>query len=274
MRDIEKHCKELANKIRVDCINATYAVGNTGAHIGGTLSLCEIMAVLYGGVMRYNVNDTHWAGRDRLILSKGHGVLAQYAALKEIGVISEEDFSAFKKNETKLYAHPSRNLNIGIEFSSGSLGQGVSLGVGLALALHKKSSTSKVFVIVGDGECDEGSVWEAAMSASHFKLSNFTLIIDRNVLQYDGDTEQVMSLGDLSDKFRSFGLETFDIDGHNVPALIDAFDVVCDKPKAVIANTVKGKGVSFMEGNSLWHNNKLTEEQYKLALKEQEENNA
>jgi len=156
----------------------------------------------------------------------------------------------FKNNETRLYAHPSMNLQIGIEFSSGSLGQGLSLGVGTALALRKKNNySSHVYVLVGDGECNEGQIWEAAMAASHFKLNNLTVIVDKNKLQYDGETADVMNMDNFAAKWSAFGFETLTVDGHSVEQLLVAFRTGTNKPKAIIAETVKGKGVSFMENN-------------------------
>ena len=264
---IEK-CAAAAREMRLDAIKATYRVGNTGAHIGGTLSMIEIMAALYLGVMHISPALLKDPARDRFILSKGHGVLAQYVALKQIGVLTDEELLTFKQNDTRLYAHPSRNADIGIEFSSGSLGQGVSLAVGVAIALKKQGNAARVYVLVGDGECDEGSVWEALASASHFGLDNLTVIVDKNALQYDGRTDDILSMSSLTKKFEAFGFHTQETDGHDVAKLLEAFSVESDRPKAIIANTVKGKGVSFMEGNAVWHNGKLSEKQYEQAMQE------
>ena len=269
-KKIIKKCSDAASSMRTDCLKAVYNVGNTGAHIGGTLSMIEIMSVLYLGIMKYDINNLLWEDRDRFILSKGHGALAQYAAMKQSGLISQEEFLTFKKNNTFLYAHPSRNIQRGIEFSSGSLGQGVSLGVGVALALKQKCNKAKVFILVGDGECDEGSVWESLMSASQFKLDNIYIVVDKNNIQYDGPTDDIMSTDSLYNKFTDFGFETIETDGHDIESLLNAFSVISDKPKAIIANTIKGKGVSFMENNPLWHNGRLTEKQFNQAIEEQE----
>ena len=263
-------CRNASKQMRIDVIRMTRHSGNIGAHIGGSLSMIEIMAVLYNGVIKFKKDDTTWEGRDRFILSKGHGVMAQYAAMKSIGLLSDDDLMTFKNNETRLYAHPSMNLQIGIEFSSGSLGQGLSLGVGTALALRKKNNySSHVYVLVGDGECNEGQIWEAAMAASHFKLNNLTVIVDKNKLQYDGETADVMNMDNFAAKWSAFGFETLTVDGHSVEQLLVAFRTGTNKPKASIAETVKGKGVSFMENNPAWHNNRLTEDQYKQAMAEQ-----
>lgn len=262
--------KNIVKKLRSNMIKMTYASGRTGAHIGPALSLTEIMAVLYFKVMNFDSKNVLSENRDRLIMSKGHGVIAQYSALKEIGLISEEELSTFKQNSTRLYAHPSINPELGIEFSSGSLGQGLSLGVGVALALkHKGNNTSKVYVILGDGECNEGSVWEAVMSASQFKLDNLVIIIDKNDIQYDDFTQNVISMNPMDKKFEAFGCKTVCVDGHNVEKLIEAFEVEHnEQPLCIVAQTVKGKGVSFMENEPKWHNNVLTQELYMKAMLE------
>jgi len=262
-------CQNAAEQMRRDALKMALAAGN--AHLGGGLSLIEIMAVLYLGIMRYDLANPNMEERDRLIFSKGHGVLALYTALNQAGFVSNEDLLTFKSNHTYLSGHPSMNSEKGIEFSSGSLGQGLSLAVGCSLAMkRKKNEISRVFVILGDGECDEGSIWEAAASASHFGLSNIVTIIDENGLQYDGKTEEVLSMESLTKKWESFGWSTIDVDGHNVSALYDALTASSDKPLAVIAHTVKGKGVSFMENNPLWHHARFTREQYDMAMAELE----
>ena len=270
MLDLIETCKRISSQMRVDALQMTKNTGNTGAHIGGALSMIEIMAVLYNGLMKYDIKDPYWEGRDRFILSKGHGVMAQYVAMKSVGIISDEELKTFKHNDTRLYAHPSLNMDIGIEFSSGSLGQGLSLGVGTALALKQKGNDdSRVFVLVGDGESNEGQIWEAAMSASHFNLDNLVVIVDKNNLQYDGDTNLILNMDSVVDKWKAFGFETVTINGHSVEELITAFSRRPSKPYAIIAETVKGKGVSFMENDASWHNNRLTDDQFKQAMEEQ-----
>lgn len=270
MLDLIETCKRIASQMRVDALQMTKNTGNTGAHIGGALSMIEIMAVLYNVVMKYDIKDPYLEGRDRFILSKGHGVMAQYVVMKSVGIISDEELLTFKHNDTHLYAHPSMNMDIGIEFSSGSLGQGLSLGVGTALALKQKGNDdSRVFVLVGDGESNEGQIWEAAMSASHFNLDNLVVIIDKNNLQYDGDTNLILNMDSVADKWKAFGFETVTINGHSVEELITAFSRRPSKPYAIIAETVKGKGVSFMENDASWHNNRLTDDQFKQAMEEQ-----
>jgi len=254
--------------MRLDILKMAVAAGDSGLHFGGTLSLIEIIASLYFYNMNFSKDTYRTDLRDRLILSKGHGIPAVYAGLRQLDIISEEDLYTFKNDVTDLYGHPSMNEKLGIEFSSGSLGQGLSLAVGSAIALKKRNSFSRIYVILGDGECNEGSVWEAALSATHYKLNNIMAIIDRNHLQYDGDTEKVMSMGFLEDKFRSFGWETYVIDGHNLKSCCEAFNKRSDKPIAIIADTIKGKKISFMENNPKWHHNRLTEQQYQKALEE------
>ena len=230
--------------------------------------MTEIMSALYLGIMNIDPDDLKNENRDRFILSKGHGVLAQYTALKQLGIISDAELMGFKKSGTRLFAHPSKNPDIGIEFSSGSLGQGISLAVGTAMALKRKNNPARVFVLVGDGECDEGSVWEATASAAHFQLDNLTIIVDKNELQYDGRTSDILNMENLSEKFSAFGFDVKEADGHNIEELLTALEYKSSRPIALIAHTVKGKGVSFMENNPVWHNGKLTEKQYLQAMNE------
>lgn len=262
-------CRSMANQMRIDSIHMTYRMGNVGAHIGGGLSLIEVMAVLYG--MELNIDKNHLTdeSRDRVIFSKGHGTLALYTAMKEVGLITEEELISYKTQDTFLYAHPSMNLEHGIEFSSGSLGQGLSLGVGSCLGMQRKGNKeSKVYVILGDGECDEGSVWEAAQSAAHYGCKQLVAVVDCNGIQYDGPTETIMGFGKMEDKWKAFGWDVCVADGHDVEALHKAFQMKHNRPLVVIAKTVKGKGVSYMENNPLWHNHSLTKDQYEQALKE------
>ncbi|KNZ42665.1 transketolase [Acetobacterium bakii] len=270
-RLLEK-CKAVSHQMRKDSLKMSLRTGAVGAHLGGGLSMIEIMAVLYTAILKYDLKEPENEERDRFILSKGHGVLALYTALNQAGFIPDEDLDSFKSNETYLYGHPSMDIKKGIEFSSGSLGQGLSLGVGTALALrHKKNETSRIYVLLGDGECDEGSVWEAAASAAHYKLSNLIAIIDENELQYDGPTHEVLSMGSFSQKFESFGWDAINVDGHSLKSLYDAFTQIREKPLAVIAHTIKGKGISFMENKREWHHSRLSQKQYEVAIQELEE---
>lgn len=262
--------QNILNQMRLDMVKMTYSAGKTGAHIGPALSMTELMAVLYLKVMNFNKNNLNDESRDRLILSKGHGVIAQYAALKQIGLIAEEELVTFKQNNSELSAHPTLNKKLGIEFASGSLGQGLSQGVGVALALrHKGNNKSKVYVILGDGECNEGQIWEAVASASQFKLDNLVVIIDKNNIQYDDFTKNVIDMSPLKNKFECFGFHTVEIDGHDIIAIEKALQTShSEKPLCVIADTIKGKGISFMENEPKWHNNVLTEELYNQAVSE------
>jgi len=250
-------------KMALDC-------GRNGSHLGSGLSSVEIFAALYGKVLRYDPEKPDDENRDRLVVSKGHCVLSYYSALRRAGFLDDEDIAGFETNGSHFHGHAMRNLSKGIEFSGGSLGNGVSFAVGEALACRKKGLKSRVFALAGDGECDEGLVWEAAMSAANFSLDNFTLIIDRNGLQYDGPTSSVMNLQNLGDKFRAFGFDVTEVDGHDVGELVSALESLHERPHCVIADTIKGKGVSFMENNAEWHHHTLSLEQNEQAVKEVE----
>lgn len=264
-------CEAASLAMRKNILRMTYRSGSVGAHIGGSLSMVEIMAVLYLAILRYDLSDRMNAKRDRFILSKGHGAMALYAALNQAGVLTDQELEDFKGDETVLGGHPSMNREKLIEFSSGSLGQGLSLGVGVCLGLEKaKNHIPNVYVLLGDGECNEGSIWEAAMAASHYGLGRLVAIIDQNGLQYDGVTAEVMDMGSMENKWKSFGWDVVTVDGHSIEALYDAFQTKHERPMAIIANTVKGKGISFMENNVLWHNNRLSDKQYEQALAELE----
>lgn len=260
----------ICKKMRRDCLIMADSAGSTGFHFGGTFSMIEIVATLYFSVMHIDKDDFNSNNRDRLIISKGHGIPAVYAALKEMGALTEENLRTYKSDDTILYGHPVMNESIGIEFSTGSLGQGLSQGTGCALALKHFNNAARVYVVIGDGECDEGSIWEAAMSASKFGLDNLVVIVDKNKIQYDGDTENVMPLLSLEDKFNSFGWNVCTIDGHDIDACETAFSNQSDKPMVVIANTVKGKGISFMENDPAWHHARMTAAQRLAAVKELE----
>lgn len=260
--------KEFAKSIRLSALLMAYNSGKNGSHLGAGLSTVEIFAALYGKVLHFDVENADDENRDRLVVSKGHCVLSYYSALHSVGFVSDGDIASFETNGSHFHGHAMRNLKKGIEFSGGSLSMGISFAVGQALACKKKGLSSRVFALLGDGECDEGLVWEAAMSAANFHLSNFVVIVDRNKLQYDGPTTEVMNQLDLAEKFKSFGFDVRTVDGHNVDALVCELEKASDKPVCVIADTIKGKGVSFMEGNKEWHHHTLTEEQYKQAKKE------
>lgn len=262
--------KALAKTLRLSALQMALNSGKNGSHLGAGLSSVEIFAALYGGVLKYDLQNKADENRDRLVVSKGHCVLSYYSALRQAGFLTDKDIQSFETNGSHFHGHAMRNLDKGIEFSGGSLSMGMSFAVGQALACKKKGLTSRVFSIVGDGECDEGLIWEAAMSAANYGLNNFVLIIDRNKLQYDGPTTEVMNQIDLGDKFRAFGFDVRVVDGHDVEVLAKVMNEPSDKPICVIADTIKGKGVSFMEGVKTWHHSVLTQEQYDQAVKEVE----
>ena len=258
--------KNLTKNILEMALNA----GANSSHFGGALSIADIISTLFAYKMKFEKNNPKSENRDRFILSKGHACLAYYAALCEIGFIKKDDLKTFEENDSNLLGHPVRNMELGIEFSNGSLGMGLSLAIGVALALKKRKKKNNIFVIMGDGECNEGSVWEALMAAPNFNLGNITLIIDRNNFQQTGNNKSIMDLGNLKNKVESFGWNTTEIDGHNIDKIYDYFKNIDnnDKPNALIANTIKGKGFSFSENNNSWHHSILTKDLYDKALSE------
>ena len=273
MAEIEmvRKCEEASKRIRRHIVEMTYNTGNTGAHLGGSLSIVELLTGLYSGVLQYRADEPEWEHRDRVILSKGHAALALYPAMVEAGIINESELASFKQDGSRLGGHPSLNGLPGIEFASGSLGQGLSLGVGTCLALRKKSiQDSRVFVFLGDGECNEGSVWEAAASAAHFQLNQLVAIVDMNAIQYDGFTSDVLDMSPFEKKWQDFGWDAITVDGHNMEEILDAYGRYGEKPLAILAHTVKGKGISFMENNWKFHNAALTKEQYEQSVAELE----
>ena len=244
-----------------------FTAGASSAHIGGALSIADIMSVLFVTKMRFKEKDPLFNNRDRFILSKGHACLAYYASLFEKKLLDKNDLLTFEKNGSDLLGHPVRNMKKGIEFSTGSLGMGLSLGIGVALSLKKKKLDNHVYVVLGDGECNEGSVWEAAMSASHFKLNNITVFIDNNNFQQTGSNDQIMSLGDLANKWKSFNWNTITIDGHDFDQINQSFEnKSSDLPNAIIAKTIKGKGISIFENNNNWHHAVITKKIFEDAM--------
>lgn len=266
---IEK-IQAMAKRMRKHFLDTSLAAGASSSHFGGGLSIVEITACLYGAVMKYDTTNPTWEERDRFILSKGHGCLGYYTALCEAGFFTKEELLSFEKTGSDLIGHPVMNREKGIEFSNGSLGMGLSLGIGVALAGRRRNASYHTYVVMGDGECNEGSVWEAAMSAAHFRLNTITAIIDRNKFQQTGDNETIMNLGDVAKKFESFGWDTVELDGHDVSALYTALtkERHAEKPLAIVAHTVKGKGFSFSENNNDWHHKILTQDQYDIGVSE------
>ena len=261
---------EMSKRMRKKVLDMALSAGSDSSHFGGGLSIIEIVAILYGKIMNIDRNNPQWIERDRFILSKGHGCLGYYTALAEVGYISEDDLLFFEKTGGFLYGHPVMNRTKGIDFSNGSLGMGLSLGNGVAIAGKKRKIDYKVYVLMGDGECNEGSVWEAAMAASHYKLNNLVGIIDKNNFQQTGSNEDIMSVGDLTNKWKSFGWNVIEVNGHDIGELYDAFTLEknYNNPTAIIAKTIKGKGFSFSENNNDWHHAPLSKSQYEEALEE------
>ena len=262
--------KNFSVAVRKNILEMAVSAGASSAHFGGALSITEIVSTLFAHQMKIDKKNPKWEERDRFILSKGHACLAYYAALCEIGYISKEELKTFEKNDTNLLGHPVANRNLGIDFSNGSLGMGLSLGIGVAIASKKKKKNFDVYVIVGDGECNEGSIWESAMAAPHFKLDNLYVVIDKNNFQQTGSNEEIMNVANLKDKWSSFGWYTVELDGHNIEELYNFFNKgkTINKPKAIIANTVKGKGFSFSENNNDWHHSILSKSFYEKAMNE------
>jgi transketolase len=259
--------KQLALKIRKNAVNMTSAGGSS--HIGSILSIADILAVLYGSVMNYKADEPKWRDRDRFILSKGHAGAGVYAALAESGFLSVDKLKTHYKDGSDLSGHVSHKGIPGVEFSTGSLGHGLPVATGMALAAKINEDGHMVYVLMSDGECDEGSNWEAALFAAHHKLDNLVIIIDRNKLQSIHSTEDTLGLEPFVDKWQAFGWNVIDVDGHDLVQLIKACDPkVEDKPLCIVANTIKGKGVSFMENQVLWHYRSPQDEEFEAAMKE------
>lgn len=259
----------LALDIRKTVVEFAHANPDMPFHLGGSLSAAEVLAVLYGGVMRTGTDGTPWDQRDRFVLSKGHASLALYPALLHAGLVSQEDIDrGLLGPNAVLFKHPRRDPARGIETSGGSLGMGLGYACGLAIAANRRASGSRVFCLLGDGECNEGSVWEAAALAGHMGLASLTVIVDVNGLQLDGPTAQILDTGSLAEKFRAFGFEAIEVDGHDVSALWSVLAPSHNRPRAVLAHTTKGKGLSFAENCVEWHDNKLTDELYAQAVRE------
>ena len=258
-----------ANKIRQGVIEEVYCAQS--GHPGGSLSIAEILAVLYFNQMNIDEKNPKAKERDRLVLSKGHTSPALYSALALRGFFDTKELKSFRNINSNLQGHPDMKKIPGVDASTGSLGQGLSIANGMALASKQDSEGVRVYCICGDGEIEEGQIWEAAMTSSHYKLDNLCLIVDNNNLQIDGAVSDVMNIYPIDEKFKSFGFEVINVDGHNIPELISAFEQakkVKGKPTVIIANTIKGKGVSFMENEAGWHGKAPNEEEYKQAMKE------
>lgn len=265
--------KELAKQIRKDILKMTYE--KKAGFIGTSFSCADILAVLYGRVVNIDFSDMEKSENDVVILSKGHGASAWYAALANTGAFPKERLDKeFAVSGYAMGVHPKRKMVPGVEVSSGSLGHGCGIACGIALAKKIKKSSARVYVILGDGECNEGSIWESLMFAKRYSLDNLTVIIDRNKLQSYGHDKDVLNMENMTEKIQSFGLYTIEINGHDVDELCYAFDEVKKiegKPTAIVANTIKGKGCSIFEDQVLWHYKWPEKEHYEKALKELEE---
>jgi len=268
MMSSRKDFPELENKAKRIRRHIIKMIAEAGSgHPGGSLSATEIITVLFFNKMRYKADDPKWGDRDRFVLSKGHAAPALYAALAEAGFFSVDELKNLRKINSILQGHPSI-ITPGVEICSGSLGQGLSVANGMALAGKIDKKNYYVYVLLGDGEVQEGQIWEAAMTAAHYKLDNLTAVLDRNGLQIDGKTEDVMGLEPLADKWRAFGWDVVEVNGHSFEELINAMNKKSEKPKMIIARTIKGKGVSFMENNVDFHGKAPTKEEAEIALKE------
>jgi transketolase len=261
--------KEVAKRLRRDIVTM---IGKAGSgHPGGSLSAVEILTTLFWRILRHKPSDPQWQDRDRFILSKGHAAPVLYSVLAECGYFPKSELATLRQLDSHLQGHADRTATPGVEMSSGSLGQGLSFAIGVALAGRLNSQSFRVYALLSDGECDEGQTWEAAMSAAHFKLDNLTAIVDNNGIQLSGFNRDIMNLDPLNKKWEAFGWHVTDVDGHDLTQLLDALkkaQKVRGQPAVIIAHTVKGKGVSFMENNVDFHGKAPNAEQLEKALKE------
>lgn len=267
--------KKIAKNVRVNIIEAVAAAKS--GHPGGSLSVTDILTILYFDKMNINPENPKMEDRDRLVLSKGHVAPALYSVLAERGYFAKEELVKLRKFDCMLQGHPDMKSTPGVDMSTGSLGQGLSAANGMALAAKLDNKDYKMYVILGDGEVQEGQIWEAAMSSAHYKLDNVIAILDFNGLQIDGSNEEVMNINPIDEKFAAFGWHVIKIDGHDLEAISNAVDEAKDvkgKPTVIIAKTVKGKGVSFMENNAGWHGTAPNEDQRKAAIEELERGEA
>ena len=259
-----------AKVVRADIIKMLYEAKS--GHPGGSLSATDLMVALYFEKLKHNPEKPDWVDRDRVIFSKGHACPLLYACLAESGYFPTQELATLRKMYSRLQGHPGKNKGLpGIEISTGSLGQGLSAGVGMALGFKLDKMPNRVYVLMGDGELQEGSIWEAAMSAAHYKLDNLCGIVDVNKLQIDGNVSDVMAIEPLTDKWRSFGFNAIEIDGHKIDEILSAYNNASEtkgRPSVIIAHTVKGKGVSFMENQAGWHGKAPNKEQMEMALRE------
>ncbi len=264
-----KELTEKARRLRVHVLRMTHEAGS--GHPGGSLSATDVIAALYFHILNVDPEDPQWPDRDRFVLSKGHACPVLYAALAERGFFPVEELRTLRKLGTRLQGHPELGTTPGLEACAGAEGQGLSVAVGMALAARLDGKRHRVYVMMGDGENDVGQTWEAAMGAAHFKLDHLTAFVDRNRIQQEGRTEDIMSLEPLAEKWRGFGWHVIEIDGHDMRAILEAVYAareVRGRPTVIIAETVKGKGVSYMEGVIRFHGTAPTDEELKIGLRE------
>lgn len=268
-RYLVKDYTQKTRELRADILKMI-TLAHSG-HPGGSLSCVEILTALYYNVMKLDPSNPKWEERDRFVMSKGHGCPALYAILADQGFFPQEELWTLRKLGSRLQGHPDMHKTPGVDVSSGSLGQGVSIAMGMALAAKHQKKAYQVYTLAGDGECQEGMIWEAAMAAAHYQLDNFTLLLDHNGLQIDGTNDQVMGLGNVCEKFKGFGFQCFSVDGHNIQEITDALKAPAGgRPKFIECRTVKGKGVSFMENQVGWHGKPPEEADLLKALAELE----
>lgn len=263
-----KELERLSVALRRETLEIIYEAG--GGHTGGSLSSLDILIALYFHAMKYDSGQPDWSERDRFILSKGHSVEGFYCALAEAGYFPKEELKTYGKFASRLYGHPTMKVP-GVEMPTGALGHGLSAGVGMAIAGKRSGAHYRVFVLMGDGEQAEGSIWEAAMSAAHYRLDNLIGVIDYNHLQISGDVDHVMRTSSLRERWESFGWVVHDVAGNDIAALVSLFDGLPDNagvPHLVLANTIKGKGISFIENNPAWHHRVPSKEEYEQAMDE------
>jgi transketolase len=261
--------EDCCNRIRQIIVQTAYECGQS-AHIGGSLSMVELLNTLFGDVLVHRPREPQWAARDIFILSKGHAVLGYLAVLHHFGYFDAQKLKTFQTNGSDLIAHPVKNIALGIESSNGSLGQGLSFGLGMAIGMTKRRQDRRVYVLLGDGECNEGSVWESAASAAEMGVGNLTAIIDENGFRNDGPNSTYRNRISLANVWRAFGWNVIEVDGHDYQQNLAAFQKAKqtqDRPTAIVAKTIKGKGIAFMENNNDWHHNRITANTYEDCMR-------
>ena len=269
VRDRIAELEEMARRCRIDIVKMTHAAG--AGHPGGSLSAIDCMVALYGSILRFDTNNPDWADRDRFVMSKGHASPAMYSLLHQVGVLEESDLLSFRTLGSVCQGHVDMNWTRGVDFSAGSLGMGLSFGLGCAISARMDSSERSIWVMLGDGETQEGQIWEAVMAANYHEVNNLRVIVDRNRIQNDDYMSVQMEIGDIGSKFESFGWNVREVDGHDMAQLVESFlwtETADPGPIAIIAHTTKGKGVSFMEDNPDFHGKAPNDEELEIALEE------